>query len=67
MRSCLIFAIALALSSAPALANKRSSGQSDGKVPPKYDLQPAKGARAIDPGKPGVGSGSPTPKGGTRR
>ena len=66
MRSYLIFAIALALSSAPALANKMSSGKGEGRIVPKYDLKPAKGARAIDPGKTGVSGGSVTPKGGMK-
>jgi hypothetical protein len=49
MRSYLIFAITLALSSVPALGKQqKSEGQNPN--PPKYDLKPAKGARTIDPG-----------------
>jgi hypothetical protein len=49
MRSYLIFAITLALSSAPALSKPQKS-EGTNPNPFKYDLTRAKDARTVDPG-----------------
>jgi len=65
MRSLLIFAITLALSSVPALGKQQKPEDTNPNAP-KYDLTRAKGARTIDPGNScrgysGGGSCLPTP------
>jgi hypothetical protein len=65
MRSYLIFAITLALSSVPALGKPQKSESQNPNLP-KYDLKPAKGARTIAPGNSckgysGGGSCLPSP------